>query len=139
MHHNKRLLFLVLEPEGEVADLYHYNFNRYLNAGTYRSSIENIQTIAEDDFDCIVTDIPFGWTADKLIQDLRLRWNHSPILVATGRAGHILTYASHHKGVCVIMKPFNMEEMVELLEVILELKTTKDSKAPGKMHSRELN
>lgn len=113
---------LAIEDDPEVLDLYVAFFERHgYRVVTARSATDAITKLeANPDVKLIVLDLNLpGMSGEEWIDWYRKRGTDAPVIVVSGK-GDILSVTKKQEFMAALTKPFHMDELQELVEVLLE-------------------
>jgi FixJ family two-component response regulator len=84
----------------------------------YTSAEEFIRSVAVKSSDCVVTDIHMpGMSGIELIKLLSSQGTTVPVILITARSDpHIETRATTAGAVCLLRKPFEIDELIDCIE-----------------------
>ena len=117
----KKHKILAIDDDPNVLDLYVNFFKRkgydVISAGGGREAMSLLQ--AHPDTRLILLDLNMpGMTGEEFMAWYVSQQKHIPVVVASGK-GDILTVTKGNNTTAALTKPFHMEELQELVEVLL--------------------
>ncbi len=119
---------LVIEDDGEVLDMLvdYLSFLEY-EVTSARDGLEGLKKIKEGGFDLVITDLAMPHVSGiGIITVIKRDHPDIPVIAITGYGYYAEELAQEKKADCIMSKPFEINDLKETIEKLLEDKSSGD-------------